>query len=82
MVNYPVDAELDSSSQYQSSGGTTVVSETADTAEIVQGSSDKRYNANIYPQVQTECLYVGVFAPLCVKKAPQLLQDFKIELAI
>ena len=41
-VKYPVDAELDSSSQYQSSGGTTVISETADTADIVQGNSDKR----------------------------------------
>ena len=41
-VKYPVDAELDSSSQYQSSGGTTVISETADTADIVMGSSDKR----------------------------------------
>ena len=35
---------MDSNSQYQSSGGTTdIVSETDDTADIVKGSSDKRY---------------------------------------
>ena len=43
MGNFPRDISTDSNSQYQSSGGATVMSDTEDTADIIKGSSDKRF---------------------------------------
>ena len=43
MGNFLRDASTDSNSQYQSSGGATVMSDTEDTADIIKGSSDKRF---------------------------------------
>ena len=43
MGNFPRDPSTDSNSQYQSSGGATVMSDTEDTADIIKGSSDKRF---------------------------------------
>lgn len=54
-AKYPLD--MDSNSQYQSSGGATdIVSETDDTADIVKGSSDKRKRVNPLYDAMTQSM--------------------------